>query len=168
MADQHRQIPILTAAHTPSPALLFPLLPKMAPRIASKELNTKLKSTSREKKMRRAEAAVIQERTKLEKNRCSNRAIAEIHGVRPSLLNARLTYLFAMDETGSGLGVAGKMKVVGAARQAIQHIRQDGNRENVTIMVTICADGTRLRDTIIFKGKRFQARWMSRNEADLQ
>ncbi|KIJ35718.1 hypothetical protein M422DRAFT_124972, partial [Sphaerobolus stellatus SS14] len=45
-----------------------------------------------------------------------------------------------------------------------QHLQGNANRENVTALVTICADGTVLKPTIIFKGKRMQAGWRANNE----
>lgn len=76
--------------------------------------------------------------------------------------------IWAMDETGVMVGFGGKQKVVGAAGKNIQHKGRDGNRELVTVMVTICADGSRLKEMIIFKGKRFQQRWAEANRNNLR
>ncbi|PPQ86722.1 hypothetical protein CVT24_012473, partial [Panaeolus cyanescens] len=38
-----------------------------------------------------------------------------------------------------------------------------GSRENTTALVTICADGTSIRPTIIFKGKHYQVKWAENN-----
>lgn len=34
-----------------------------------------------------------------------------------------------------------------------QHLQQGGTKENITVLVTICADGTALPPTIVFKNK---------------
>ena len=38
---------------------------------------------------------------------------------------------------------------------------RSNSRENVTVVTTISADGTTWKPTIIFKGQRMQADWMS-------
>ena len=43
--------------------------------------------------------------------------------------------------------------------------RHNTNRENVTAIVTICADGTTLQPTIVFKGKNFMKKWGTNNVA---
>ncbi|KIO17068.1 hypothetical protein M407DRAFT_41553, partial [Tulasnella calospora MUT 4182] len=61
--------------------------------------------------------------------------------------------MFAVDETGLMMGVAPSQIVVGERGRRNLHLRQNGNRQLVTSVVTICADGSRLKETIIFKGK---------------
>ena len=34
-----------------------------------------------------------------------------------------------------------------------QHLQESGTKENITVLVTICTDGTALLPTIIFKNK---------------
>ncbi|PPQ74013.1 hypothetical protein CVT25_006177, partial [Psilocybe cyanescens] len=41
----------------------------------------------------------------------------------------------------------------GVQRAKVQHKAGSANHENVTVLVTICADGTALKPTIIFKGQ---------------
>src|ERR1700677_2084652 len=55
---------------------------------------------------------------------------------------------------------------MGAAGQKGQYQQQDGNRENITVLVTIGADGSTLPPTIIFKGKAYQAIWKQDNPAN--
>ncbi|KIK01980.1 hypothetical protein K443DRAFT_39572, partial [Laccaria amethystina LaAM-08-1] len=45
----------------------------------------------------------------------------------------------------------------------VQHKAGSANRENITVLVTICADGTALQPTIIFKGKRLLKKWGTDN-----
>jgi hypothetical protein len=37
--------------------------------------------------------------------------------------------------------------------------RERGTRENTTVIVTICADGTSIPPTVIFKGAAYQVSW---------
>ncbi|KIK93752.1 hypothetical protein PAXRUDRAFT_39500, partial [Paxillus rubicundulus Ve08.2h10] len=56
--------------------------------------------------------------------------------------------------------------VIGAAKWKIQYQQHDGNRENITVMVTICADGDSIAPTIIYKGKGFLTNWHQDNTLD--
>ena len=67
--------------------------------------------------------------------------------------------LYAMDETGCPPSDQGTEHVMGARGTRTQHKQGGANRENVTILITICADGTKLRPTIIFKGQNFMSKW---------
>ncbi|KAI5822183.1 CENP-B protein, partial [Schizophyllum commune Tattone D] len=49
--------------------------------------------------------------------------------------------------------------VVGAKSTGRAHQQTGGSRENVTVIATICADGTALPPTVIFKGKGYQVSW---------
>ncbi|KAH9165070.1 hypothetical protein EDB89DRAFT_1858704, partial [Lactarius sanguifluus] len=42
------------------------------------------------------------------------------------------------------------------------------NRENITVLPTICADGTTLPPTVIYKGESFQVKWLQNNPLDLR
>ena len=51
--------------------------------------------------------------------------------------------IYGSDETGFRTGEgSSNQKVVGPAGQQIQHQQKTGNWENITVMVTICADGS--------------------------
>lgn len=65
-------------------------------------------------------------------------------GIAPELI-------YGMDESGFPLGEFGKKRVVGRRGVKRQHKQGSGDKENVTVLVTICADGTHLRPTIIYK-----------------
>ena len=45
----------------------------------------------------------------------------------------------------------------------MQHRVGGAGRENVTTIVTICADGTVLKPIIIFKGKNVMKKWTENN-----
>ena len=64
--------------------------------------------------------------------------------------------LYGMDEIGCPLTEStdqGTKRVVGCRETKTQHRVGGGNRENITVIVTICADGTKLKPMIIYKGK---------------
>lgn len=72
--------------------------------------------------------------------------------------------VYAFDESGFPFGGDGmRVRVVGRKDTKIQHIQRGGNRENVTVMVTICADGTTVCPTVLFKGKRMYQHWSEHN-----
>lgn len=67
------------------------------------------------------------------------------------------TYNF--DETGFALGVTATMRVITSSDKARPNLVQPGDREWVTCIETICADGHVLPPYVIFKGKNHQASW---------
>jgi hypothetical protein len=74
--------------------------------------------------------------------------------------------LYAMDETGCPPSDQGTQWVVGGRGVKTQHKQGGANRENVTAIVTICADGSVMHPTIIFKGQNFMTGWLNDNVAD--
>ena len=71
--------------------------------------------------------------------------------------------LYGMDETGCPPSDQGTERVIGERGAKTQHAQGGADRENVTALVTICADGTVLRPTIIFKAKNFRSSWGNDN-----
>ena len=74
--------------------------------------------------------------------------------------------IYGMDESGFPPSGQGTERVVGGRGVKTQHKQGGADRENVTALVTICADGTALRPTIIFKGKNFMKKWGEDNIAN--
>ena len=73
---------------------------------------------------------------------------------------------YAADECGvMSLGRT-KQQVIGASGKMIQHQQGDGGCENTTIIITICADGSSLKPSVIFKGQAFQVKWDQENPAE--
>lgn len=66
---------------------------------------------------------------------------------------------YGMDESNIMVGFSGKQQVVGRAGAKQQHSRRDGSRESYTVVETICADGTVLKPSIIYKAKQFAKEW---------
>ena len=74
--------------------------------------------------------------------------------------------VYGADETGIQLGIGVTEWVIGPAEAKIQHQQQSGTRENITVLPTICADGTSLAPTVIYKGEAFQTKWLQDNPLD--
>ncbi|KDR65049.1 hypothetical protein GALMADRAFT_82338, partial [Galerina marginata CBS 339.88] len=71
--------------------------------------------------------------------------------------------IYGMDESGFPTAYNGKERVVGARGTKTQHKQGGADRENITAVVTICADGTSVRPLIIFKGKNIKESWTEGN-----
>ncbi|KIL56474.1 hypothetical protein M378DRAFT_1034675 [Amanita muscaria Koide BX008] len=73
---------------------------------------------------------------------------------------------FALDEAGfQANGDEGFEQVIGAKGKKVQYQQQKGTRENITVLVTICADGTAVPPAVIFKGKAYLVKWHQDNPA---
>jgi hypothetical protein len=71
--------------------------------------------------------------------------------------------IYGMDESGFPPSDQGTQHVIGQCRTKTQHKQGGADRENVTALVTICADGTALTPTIVFKGQHMQKKWGENN-----
>jgi hypothetical protein len=72
--------------------------------------------------------------------------------------------IYGFDESRFPFGGDGvRLRIVARREATIQHVQRGGNRENITVMVTICADGTALKPTVLFKGKQMMSNWASWN-----
>ena len=76
--------------------------------------------------------------------------------------------IYGSDETAFRTGEgSSNRKVVGPAGKRIQHQQKTGNRENITVMVTICADGSSpVPPAVIFKGSKYLVKWRQDNPAN--
>jgi hypothetical protein len=74
--------------------------------------------------------------------------------------------VYGADETGIQTGIGVTERVIGPAGAKIQHQQRSGNRENITVLPTICADGTSVPPTVIYKGEAFQTKWLQANPLD--
>ena len=57
-------------------------------------------------------------------------------------------------------------RAIGGRGKWVQHQQQGGGRENTTVIVTICADGSMIPPAVIFKGQAYQLSWKQDNPAD--
>lgn len=78
-------------------------------------------------------------------------------------LGIRPEDMYGMDESGFPPANQGRCRVVGGRGTKTQHKQGGGDRENVTAIVTICADGTTIPPMIIYKGKHFMQKWNDGN-----
>jgi len=71
--------------------------------------------------------------------------------------------MYGVDESGIQEGIGLKERVYGDPAKKFQHQQRSGGRENITVIITICADGTSLPPAVIFKGENFQTSWKQDN-----
>lgn len=77
-------------------------------------------------------------------------------------------HIYGADKTGIQMGIGNRKHVVGPAKGHVQHQQRSGNQENITVIVTICADGTSLAPAVIFKGSGYQVEWNEENPLDAE
>ena len=69
------------------------------------------------------------------------------------------------------IGIQGLMgmpeRVMGALKLGPQYQQRDGDRENITVMETICADGMSIPPAVIYKGSTYQVKWAQDNPANV-
>lgn len=70
------------------------------------------------------------------------------------------------DEVGTNTHNGERERVMGAHRNGPQYQQRNGTRENITTIVTICADGSASPPAVIFKGQAFQVSWRQNNPAN--
>jgi len=67
---------------------------------------------------------------------------------------------FGSDEIGVlARGAERERVATSRAKKGPQYQQRAGTRENTTVIVTICADGTSIPPTVIFKGAAYQVSW---------
>jgi hypothetical protein len=77
--------------------------------------------------------------------------------------NIKPENIYNMDEKGIQLGVGRKQKVFVDRDQKDVYAIEDGNRELVTVIECICADGTVLPPSVIFQAIRRELEWARSN-----
>lgn len=74
---------------------------------------------------------------------------------------------WAMDESGfQANGGEGWNRIIGAKGKKVQYQQQAGTRENITVLVTIGANGMALNPAIIYAGKGYLVKWKQDNPAN--
>ena len=71
--------------------------------------------------------------------------------------------IYNMDKKGIQLGIGQKVKAFIDRDQKDVYSIQDGNRELVTAIETVSADGSSLQPSVIFQGKRYDLEWGQNN-----
>ncbi|KAF9227985.1 DDE-domain-containing protein, partial [Gyrodon lividus] len=92
-------------------------------------------------------------------NENTNKAWFDLLGKIIEMNNIEQDCLWAADKTGFQPGGGLRGRVIGPAGKKRQHQQHDRNRENITVMVTICADGEAIPPTVIYKGQSFSTTW---------
>lgn len=71
--------------------------------------------------------------------------------------------IYNMDEKGIQLGVGARvLALVDRDQKTVQQV-EDGNRELVTVIECVCADGTAIHPLVVFKGVRRDLEWGRNN-----
>jgi hypothetical protein len=74
--------------------------------------------------------------------------------------------MYNMDEKGIQLGIGQRTLVlVDRDQKTVQQV-EDGNRELVTVIETVCADGSFLPPSVIYKGKKRDLEWGRNNPCE--
>ena len=68
-------------------------------------------------------------------------------------LNIVTQNIYTMDEKGLIMGKSTKVKVICVRERKSPPLLKEGNRELITTVETVCADGTVLPPMLIYKGK---------------
>jgi hypothetical protein len=71
--------------------------------------------------------------------------------------------LYNMDEKGIQLGIGARITAMIDRDQKTVYSIEDGNRELVTVIEAICADGSILHPSVIFQGVRRNSEWGRNN-----
>jgi hypothetical protein len=77
--------------------------------------------------------------------------------------NIKPQHSYAVNGAGIQAYGADREYVIGAKKQGPQYQWCGENKENTTIMVAICGDGSATPPALIFKGKGFQVKWAQNN-----
>jgi hypothetical protein len=82
----------------------------------------------------------------------------------PDLKPIDMDCVYGANESGfQACGAHSGEKVYGASKQKLQYQQRGGSRETITVLSTICGDGTALLPSVIFKGEYFQSKWRGKN-----
>lgn len=79
-------------------------------------------------------------------------------------MEEELTY--GTDEMGCNPAEGRKEQVMGGKKAGPQYQQHDGDQQNITVIVVICADGSSTPPAVIYKGKGFQVKWKQDNPAN--
>jgi hypothetical protein len=85
---------------------------------------------------------------------------------RPNFVPILEENIYGTDESGFFPEGGVRVRVIGARGKKTQHQQSDGGRENTTVIVTICADGSSIKPVVIYKGKHFQVKWDQDNPTE--
>ncbi|KAJ3510026.1 hypothetical protein NLJ89_g4908 [Agrocybe chaxingu] len=73
--------------------------------------------------------------------------------------NIKPENIYNMDEKGCQLGIGASVKALIDKKQKDCQMIEDGNRELITVIECVCADGTAIPPSVVFRGKRRDLEW---------
>ena len=73
---------------------------------------------------------------------------------------------YTVDEMGCQPSDGEEEHIIGSQKCGPQYQQCDSNRENITVLVNICADGTSTLPVVIYKGLAYQVKWQQDNPAN--
>lgn len=73
---------------------------------------------------------------------------------------------YGTDKVGINSSEGRKERVMGSRKLGPQYQQHDGICENITVIVTVCADGKATPPAVIFKGQGFQMKWKQDNPSN--
>lgn len=80
--------------------------------------------------------------------------------------NIKPQHKYSVDEKGAQMGKGERVRVLVDRDQKDVQTVEDGDRELVTIIECVCADGTAIRPGVVFKGMRRDLAWGRDNDCD--
>jgi hypothetical protein len=89
----------------------------------------------------------------------SIREFLELYEATRRRLDIQLRDTYNIDETGIVLGVCNNSRVIASASKHKAYVKSPENREWVTIIECVSADGCTLRPVVIFKGNHVLTSW---------
>lgn len=93
----------------------------------------------------------------------SNEAWWKLLGGTIDKYNIKPENIYGVDEVGIQPQGGERERVFGGRKKTPQYQQRAGTRENITVLVTICADGTSQAPAVIFKGGAYQVKWVQDN-----
>jgi hypothetical protein len=94
----------------------------------------------------------------------TNKAWWKLLGETIDKYNITPCNIYGTDEVGIQTQGGGEREhVFGPRTKAAPYQQRSGTRENITVIVTICADGTTTPPAVIFKGSAYQVSWGENN-----
>ena len=76
-------------------------------------------------------------------------------------INVTPANMWNIDETGIALGVCTNQRVIGSSKTAQTYVQTPENREWVSTIECVSANGKKINPVVIFKGKTLQSTWFT-------
>lgn len=111
-------------------------------------------------KIKMARSRPLEDKRGRAANPHTNDAWWKLLGETITKYNIKPENIYGSDEVGIQAQGGGEREYVfGARRKGTPYQQRAGTRDNITVIVTICADGTSTPPAVIFKGNAYQVKW---------